>query len=689
MVIAVSYGAGSAAFAALLVLVLLGRRAEGAGRHLVFACGVTLLWTCAAVVSGWRLAGTANILESVRTVSWLYFLGALFDTARGGTARTGSRRLLLVLPVATGILSIGNDVRFLDALGAADFDFSQILLRVTMAIFGILLVENLYRNTSAEERWHVVPLCIALGGLFAYDLFLYSDGLLFHSVDATLVAARGAVMALIVPPLALTLVRNRDWRIDVHVSRQFAFHTLTLLASGIFLLSAAAIALVLRRLPGNWGALLQVVFLSGSILVLITALSAGGFQSRIKGLVVRNLFSHRYDYRVEWMNFVDTVSGSDGAENLQMRVVRAIANIMDSPGGVLWLRKKGNSFAPAQSWNMHLERAHTEPASSAFISAFKEGVVVQELSASPDTVGSADGDRPLWARGEPRIWLAVPLQHRTRLFGFITLMPPRAPTSLNWESRDLLVAIGKQAASYLSEEQATRDLVDARLLTEFSRRFAFVAHDIKNLVSQLTMTIANAKTHGGDPEFREDMLHTLENSVSRMRELLSKLRPETALAQEKPRVDAHEVIASVVDEIGRRRVSLVTDGAIAAAPVAIEKSNLRSVLTHLVTNGLEASGENGAVTVRSRMLADHLVIEVRDDGPGMDEKFIEEQLFRPFHSTKSKGYGIGAFQAREMIREVGGDLEVVSSPGQGTTMRIRLPCKVEWPDAQRISVVGA
>jgi signal transduction histidine kinase len=57
----------------------------------------------------------------------------------------------------------------------------------------------------------------------------------------------------------------------------------------------------------------------------------------------------------------------------------------------------------------------------------------------------------------------------------------------------------------------------------------------------------------------------------------------------------------------------------------------------------------------------------------MDAAFIRNELFTPLRSTKSRGHGIGAFQAREMVRAAGGDLEVISAAGHGTIMRIALP----------------
>ena len=690
MVLAIAYGAGSAALLVLLVLIFLWRRPEGPGRYVVLACAITLLWTGTCAVDASGLGGLAQVLEDARSVAWLFFLGALLEiaTQRDGAPGSGYVR---TLSLALGVVAIGNDARFFGtAASLASFDFTQLVARVALAVAGILLVENLYRNTGEERRWHVVPLCIGLGAMFAYDLFLFSDALLFRRVDGALFAARGIVIALIVPPLVLTMVRNRDWRIDVHVSRQVVFHTATLIASGSFLLAAAGAAAVLRRLPGDWGALLQAVTLVGSILVLVTVLSSGTVRSRIRALLAQNLFSHRYDYRLEWMKFLDTVSTADSLDVLPVRVIRAIADIVDSPGGALWLRSKTTgAFRPSHEWNLHFGPDPIEPEGSSFIAGFGEGAAIQELRDVRGRLPAEGRSLPEWARTGPAVWIAVPLWHRNGLLGFAALAPPRASVAINWEARDLLIAVGKQAASYLSEEEVARALFDAKLLTEYSRRFAFVVHDIKNVVSQLSMTVANARAHGGNPAFQRDMLGTLENAVSRMNELLSKLRASEVTGREQTPLDPRDVISSVVEEMGRRQVTVLAECSDQVAHVAIKPNALRSALTHLITNALEASKNGQTVTVRSRVAGERVIIEVEDHGPGMDADFVREELFRPFRSTKVAGHGIGAYQTRETIRDAGGELQAISSPGKGTTMRILLPCVAEQrSEDQPVSAVG-
>ncbi len=93
----------------------------------------------------------------------------------------------------------------------------------------------------------------------------------------------------------------------------------------------------------------------------------------------------------------------------------------------------------------------------------------------------------------------------------------------------------------------------------------------------------------------------------------------------------------------------------------------------MIQNAIEASPADGQVWVRLRDDNDHAIIEVEDEGPGMDARFVREELFRPFKTTKGGGFGIGVYESREFARAMGGRLDVFSEPGQGTLMRVSLP----------------
>src|ERR1700722_2124613 len=230
MVIGICYGFACSAFLALIVLMLLKRRPTGFGLRFLVVCIITAAWAAVAAAQTWWSPGLAHLMESVRSAAWLFLVASVLTENSRMSQQPSSFRWLPALAVLIGIASVANDLRFLlPSHDPVAFASSQILGRVVVAIFGILAVENLIRNTAANRRWHVFPLCIGIGALFSYDLFVFSEAVILRQVSAPLLAGRGLVLAMIVPLLMLTMARNPGWRIDIHVSRRIVFHTATLM----------------------------------------------------------------------------------------------------------------------------------------------------------------------------------------------------------------------------------------------------------------------------------------------------------------------------------------------------------------------------------------------------------------------------------------------------------------------------
>jgi putative PEP-CTERM system histidine kinase len=633
------------------------------------ACALTVV--CAGVRASQSpdLGPLFPALETASLLVWTAFLSLLVAQTLNARFDGPLRLVMLATPSAIGLAVVANDVVAAYHAKAATLAQPQIIGREAMAIFGLLLVENLYRNTAARRHWNVVPLCIGLGGLYAYQLFLYSDALLFGWVSDLFASERSAVNCLIAPFLALTLMRNRGWKIAVHLSQTVVLHSLTLVASGVFLLAIVTVAGLLRDWGGEWGQVVQVTALFGSILVLASIVSSGSIKARLKYLIARHFFAQRYDYRIEWMNFIDLLSTREAGEDLKHRAIEGIANVVEAQGGALWLRdgaRGAGDFVPVSLWNMRLPSDALVPADSAFVKGFRSGHWTQEFHRG----------RAYPALGE--CWLAVPLAAQNELIGFIALAPSRAHVALNWESFELLRALGRQAASYIAEERFAQQLQDSRQLQDYAKRFAFVAHDIKNLAAQLRMVTVNAERHGDNPAFRADAFETIRHSVARMNDLLAQLRANQVLdAASTATVDAVPVVRAMLDARGAGLARIRCAFECNSAIVAIDGDRLASAVKLLLDNAIEASPDNTSIALALRCRDGKLLIDVADEGTGMDVEFIHSQLFRPFRSTKSDGYGIGAYQTRELLRMAGGDLEVTSTPGRGTTMRVILPLAKE------------
>jgi putative PEP-CTERM system histidine kinase len=279
-------------------------------------------------------------------------------------------------------------------------------------------------------------------------------------------------------------------------------------------------------------------------------------------------------------------------------------------------------------------------------------------------------------------WAVIPLIHHERLVGVVVLAAPEYRRPLDWEDFDLLRTAGSQAASSLAEAHGQEALSNAQRFEEFNRRFAFIVHDVKNLVSQLSLLSRNAERHADNPEFRADMVATLKSSVGKMNDLLARLSPRSGARVQ--RVEAQPLRPLLTDAIAAKRgeheVRLLGDAGLWAE---VDGAALEQAVGHLLQNAVEACSPTAPITVRVTENGRSVIVSISDKGVGMDSDFLRNRLFQPFSSSKPGGFGIGAFEARSLITAMGGRLAVDSTPGKGTTFTITLPAAEPASEPQR------
>jgi putative PEP-CTERM system histidine kinase len=539
----------------------------------------------------------------------------------------------------------------------------------------MLLVEQVYRNKTIEERWAIKFACLGIGGMFAYDFYVYTNMMLFRELNPELWNARGVINALTLPLLAVSIARSKSWSTSFVVSRRVMFHSAALFGSAVYLLAMGSAGYYLRFFGGQWGTVMQAGFLFGAICLLLVILFSGTFRSWLKVSINKHFFTYNYDYREEWMRFTRILS--ERGPNLGDRTIQAMAALVESPGGTLWLRSDAGRYETRARWHAPASDM-VEPDNSPFcrfLESTQWVVDLDEFAARPDKYEGLAV--PAWLLDYPRRWLVVPLILHQKLFGFLVLQRARSPLKLNWEITDLLEIAGSQAAGHLAQEDAANALMVARQFESFNRMSTFVVHDLKNLVAQLSLMNANAEKHKDNPEFQRDMLETLNHSVQKMKLLLQKLsRSENA---EKPLPLAVEQVvrqAVALKSAFEPRPQLVVE--VPGLTVMADRERLERVVGHLIQNAIEATPRDGHVMIRLGHRAvsgqpEAVEIEITDTGEGMSEEFVRERLFKPFDSTKSAGMGIGVFESREYITELGGVLEVTSQPALGTTFKVVLP----------------
>jgi putative PEP-CTERM system histidine kinase len=542
--------------------------------------------------------------------------------------------------------------------------------RLGIAVLGMLLVEQLYRNRGTQERWAIKFACMGIGAMFAYDFYMYSDTLLFRELSQELWAARGVVNVLTAPLIAMSLLRSASWPAQIAVSRRVMFHSAALVGSAIYLLAMSSAAYYLRYVGGTWGSLMQLVFLFGATILLAGILFSGTFRAWLKVFISKHFYSYNYDYREEWLAFTRTLSQQ--GPGLGERSISALGALVESPGGALWIRREAGQFEPAAYWHVSPQTA-TEPGDSPLCQFLEQKQWLVDLDEYERDQALYDGTAlPAWLHAFPRAWLVVPLLLQGRLFGFVVLQEALSPVNLNWEVRDLLKIAGTQAASFLAQQEADSALMLARQFDSFNRLSTFVVHDLKNLVAQLSLLTANAEKHRDNPEFQRDMMETVDLSVQKMKLMLQKLSRTASPERASPLEIAPLLAQAVALKAAFEPRPLLEIGQ-PGLRVLAEAERLARVLGHLIQNAIEATPRDGRVTVRLSRAGEAVQVEVSDTGCGMSADFIRERLFKPFDSTKSAGMGIGAFESREYIHQLGGQLQVRSQPDQGTTFTVSLP----------------
>ena len=659
------FGACAAVYLALSVWIAAQVR-NSTGWLLSAACLVTAVWAgITAIWQGDGLSGVSGAMDMVRALVWYGFILHLHRRSVPEQGRAGLGFLLAGLVAAglTVVLALTQPVTMPIQPSLLS---PGIVVRLGLAVCELLLIENLYFNLPRHARWHVALPCVLLGGLAGFDILMCGDFVLFRQASSALVEARTAAMVIVAPLLVVAAGRQRRWRRDFQLSRTVAFHSATLILSGVVLLALSFTGEVFRQFGSEWGWLAKVSLLFAGFIGLGALFTSGSARSRLRRLVVEHFFASRYDYRRQWLDCIDTLS--DAGSALHSRAIRALADVVDSPNGVLFLRDGAQGpFLWMGSWNM-------PPATSiapdhALVAAMRQGEWIVELQAAAPAAADLVHLGPLW--------LAVPLVHRSQHIGFVLVGPPRASFTLDQEVYDLLRIVGREVATYIAEQRATQVMLQTRQLHDYSKRFAFVAHDIKNVSSQLSLLLSNAQTHIANPEFQRDMLHTVDASVAKITALLRRLdAPEAdqapAAIAPLPRLEA---LVATYRRVRRQPIELEHDGSLGM--IAMSADAFDTSVTHLVNNAVEASSGT-PVRIRVRHEVERVVIEIADQGPGMTQEFMRDRLFQPFGTSKRTGSGIGAFQARELLREVGGDLQVSSAPGAGTTMRLTL-ARVDRP----------
>ena len=636
------------------------------------------IWCLAAAALGPSQPAVLS-LEVVSNLAWLFMLLRLF----GNDGRDESVRLVrpvlfalaFVETLQFALIYLGVSGRLNPGSFSLVLDTSA-LLRVLVSVGALVLVHNLYAGAASASRRLLNWTAAALTLLWGWELNHHFVAYLAGEPSAELQTLRAFVLMVSALILAIGFDRESSG-LKFMPSRAVAFQSLSLVLIAAYLVGIFLISELAAQFSGDLGRIIQVGFLLAGAATALIWLPSERLRRWVKVKALKHLFKHRYDYRNEWIRFTNTIGRKvQGEASLQDRAIKSLADITGCKAGLLLRRDEDGVMVLDSRWQWRDATVPAEALPQELVRILEsEQLIVDfdEVRRGVSNHGEVE-HLPRWLIEAEKLWAAVPLLHHSRLIGVIVLARPDIPRPLDWEDFDLLSVAGQQVASYLAEQSGQVALNQASQFDEFNRRMAFVMHDIKNLSSQMSLLLRNAEKHSENPEFRKDMLVTVRNSADKLNSMLARL----GRYQSRPKPELEEVnLVALSETMGQRFEPSHAITRLDNGPCVVlgDKEALEQALAHLIQNAIDASEATEAVQIEVRNDGVRGTFAIADKGSGMSAGFVRNELFKPFTSSKEGGFGIGAYEARTLIRGMGGRLSVESREGLGSKFELSLPLK--------------
>lgn len=535
-------------------------------------------------------------------------------------------------------------------------------LMMSSLILALYNLEATLVSATHANRWRIkffVLGCMVVG---TAQVLSATPGLLYLTLDLSLSPTREIGLLLGVFLMGFSLL-TRGGQVKIVFSQRLAYNSLVVLLSGVYLIAIG--------LFGKNNALRNSVSFSqmdlGLALVgglVLTGLLLSETARRKVGVTLRKYFyKDKYDYRQQWLNYTQRLGKADEPNTLYRAILEGFCDTFGFANAALFLRRaNGSAFDPVFILELTLPDAlvHKD----------------DPICPAPIPKMSVKDLRPL--RLPSQASFSVPLRINDTLTGFILLGRPFNPKE-NYDEEDfeLMEAMARQSFLAIHNLNLASELAVAKEMEIMGKVSAFMLHDLKNLVYTLSLMVENAKHYMGNPEFQQDMLQSLDNTVSRMNRLITQLKGLPS----KESLSCEDVnLLDLVHESAKAVPGAHVEIKGAPASALVDREEIGKVLVNLLRNAHEACHGHDPVEVEVGAWPQPFV-KVRDSGFGMSEEFLQTGLFVPFATTKENGMGIGLYQSKHIIEAHNGRLEVESTPGHGSTFTVVLPDSSPRPTA--------
>lgn len=673
------YIAAATGFLTLILLLLTTIKQKSLQKwFLILSCSLGLGWS---VITSIQLIYQLSILSSLLAESLFNLVVCLLVISTLSGKQTVreifTERVQLYLCLVIGSVALIDFVRMMTPFLSQKIIF---LNHLGLAVIGLWFVEQLYRRSHRTELWAIKPLCIGVGLIHGYNFALYSDAILTNAISSPFWLGRGWILLASTPLILLTARRMKNWASRVYVSREIIYHSTLMMVAGGYLMIMAIVGFQIKSMGMGWSSTIQIVFFALSGVVLASLFLSDTFRNKIKVFISKHFFANKYEYRQEWMKF--SAELENNAQSPYENALTAMSRPFGSEHAILVIQKNGK-LLPQSGYNIEITHPEAIMLSEQFANKAIEHqwiVDIHKLVAGVEKPPfSYDPQLLCNIRKFSHI---IPLGNQSGVRGVFLLSKPTSTDNINWEDRDLMNAISKQLSVYLNVFETNKKLAESQQFDTFNRMSAFLVHDLKNVVAQLDLLSKNAKKHRSNPEFIDDAFETVDSASQRLNKVLSQLSKKRIEADSQQHFQIDDVLTQVCQlrSVNTPAPEFICSEGGQGFYLLASKERFHNILSHLIQNAQDATKEDGYVRVSLDRHNQYYKLVVRDSGEGMSQDFIDNRLFKPFDTTKGNaGMGIGAYDAKAMVEQMGGYVEVKSAPNAGTLFILYIPIPQKSP----------
>ncbi|MGA1871750.1 MAG: XrtA/PEP-CTERM system histidine kinase PrsK [bacterium] len=578
--------------------------------------------------------------------------------------------LFFAASIPSGLFLISTEYPSIMRLGGIGKAFYIFFL--LSAVMVLALLEHTIRQAKGDQRPKIRALVLGLGGLCAYLVFLTSQALLFSKLNLKMIPVSSSFFIICLGVIAFSVARHQLMDVNLYMSRFVVYNSLTLFIVGGYLIFIGLVGQAIRSFKIIPGFPAEIIFLFVTILLLFGLILTDRVRWRIRSFINRHFYRSRYDYRDEWLRFAEGLSLKLNINDLITTTVDMLRDAVGIGGISIWLYEENVHYFKPMSPSFLIDEACMR-----IDQKLLQNLIVKNepyVIDIPHFRASILENSQILDKLQPV--MLVPLVSGKKMVGLIFLGRKKTGEKYLGDDIDLLKSSAAQIAGAIMNAKLSQELIKAKEMEVFHRFSSFLVHDLKNLVSSLSMVLQNADEHMSNPQFQKDTLDIIKRSVKKMDSLIARLSGNTVAEKFNfQEIALNDVVLEVVRRMGHNGLkskTIKTD--LRQVPkILCDREQIEKVIMNLLINALEAIDNNGFVKIRSEAQDKKIILSVSDNGSGMSTQFMEKSLFTPFKSTKKKGLGIGLFQCKSIVEAHQGKIEVESKEGVGSTFRILMP----------------